>query len=229
MLGRPKPVVFDPYARRRGRRGLPRWLVMLLLGIALGAGGVIYVQEEHMPPRLSASASTELRASYERADADRKRLSAELAATKKQLDSTLAERQRLTQDVANARETVEGLRNDVKAMIDSLPPDPRGGQVEVRVARFTVEEGQLAYDVVLSRDRAAGKPLAGVVQLVVAGESGRPEDTVKPPPIPISLGSFQNLRGSVPLPAGFKPRQTTVQVLDRPDGKRLGMRVMLVK
>ena len=45
MLGSSKPVVFDPYGGRRKRRGVPRWLVLLLLGIAAGAGGVIYVQE----------------------------------------------------------------------------------------------------------------------------------------------------------------------------------------
>ena len=227
MFERSKPVVFDPYSGRRGRRRIPRWLVLLVLGIALGAGGVVYGQEQHLPPRLSAQASTELRASFERADADRKRLAAELAGVKQRLDTTLAERQRLTQDVATARETIEGLRTDVKAMVDSLPPDPRGGAVDVRAARFSVEDGQLAYDVVLSRDRAGAKPLTGVMQFIVAGESGRPD--VKLAPIDISVGSYQNLRGNLPLPGGFKPRQATVQVLDRPDGKRLGMRVMNVK
>jgi hypothetical protein len=67
------------------------------------------------------------------------------------------------------------------------------------------------------------------VQFVVAGESNRPDDTVTLEPIAISVNSFQSLRGSLPLPSGFKPRQATVQVLDRPDGKRLGMRVMIVK
>jgi hypothetical protein len=36
------------------------------------------------------------------------------------------------------------------------------------------------------------------------------------------------LRGSLPLPDAFVPRQTTIQVLDRVGGKVLGMRVMLV-
>jgi hypothetical protein len=229
MLGRSKPVVFDPYARHRRGRRIPRWLLLLIAGIALGAGGVVYVQEQHLPPRLSAQASTELRQSFERAEAERKRLAAELAGTRQRLDAALAERQRLTQDATTAKDTIDALRADVKAMVASLPPDPRGGMVEVRAARLSVEDGQLAYDVVLSRDKAGAKPLTGVVQFVVAGESNRPEDTVTLQPIAMSLGSFQSLRGSLPLPAGFKPRQTTVQVLDRVDGKRLGMRVMNVK
>ena len=229
MFGRSKPVVFDPYARHRRGFRIPRWLLLLLAGVAIGAGGVLYVQEQHLPPRLSATASTELRQSFERADAERRRLATELAGTKQRLDAALAERQRFAQEAATARDTIEGLRADVKAMVASLPPDPRGGAVEVRVARFTVDDGQLAYDVVLSRDRPGPKPLTGVVQFVVAGESNRPDDTVTLEPIAISVNSFQSLRGSLPLPSGFKPRQATVQVLDKVDGKRLGMRVMNVK
>ena len=44
----------------------------------------------------------------------------------------------------------------------------------------------------------------------------------------VSVNSTQSLRGSVPLPETFNPRQTTIQVLDRVGGKLLGMRVMLV-
>jgi len=36
------------------------------------------------------------------------------------------------------------------------------------------------------------------------------------------------VRGSLPLPQGFRPQQTTIQVLDRVGGKLLGMRVIYV-
>jgi len=47
-------------------------------------------------------------------------------------------------------------------------------------------------------------------------------------PIALTLGSHGVLRGSLQLPEGFKPRQTTVQVLDRAAGKSLGMRVLRI-
>jgi hypothetical protein len=34
------------------------------------------------------------------------------------------------------------------------------------------------------------------------------------------------VRGSVPLPQGFKPRQTTIHVLDKVGGKLMGLRVI---
>ena len=68
------------------------------------------------------------------------------------------------------------------------------------------------------------------MQLVVAGAAKRgSESSVKLKPVAISVGSFENLRGSLPLPDGFEARQATINVLDRPDGKLLGMRVMNLK
>ena len=56
-----KPVVFDPYGSRRRSGGpLPRWLVILLAGAALGAGALHYVQQNHLPPRLTPAESQAL-------------------------------------------------------------------------------------------------------------------------------------------------------------------------
>jgi hypothetical protein len=46
--------------------------------------------------------------------------------------------------------------------------------------------------------------------------------------VPVSVGLYDAVRGSVPLPQGFKPRQTTVQVLDKVGGKVMGSRVINV-
>jgi hypothetical protein len=48
-------------------------------------------------------------------------------------------------------------------------------------------------------------------------------------PVDVSVGAHALVRGSLPLPDGVRARQVTVQVLDAPGGKTLGMRVMLVK
>ena len=228
MPGSSKPIPFDPYRRRRSRRGLPRWLVLLLLGVVLGAAGVVYVQERHLPPRLSADASTRLRESFDRADAERQRLQAELTATVDRLRGTLDENKRLAADVGARGETVQRLRQDIAALVASLPPDPRSTPVAVRAARFEVQGDTLAYNVVLSREHAGKSPFGGVMQLVVAGASGRANDTVTLAPVPISIGLYDTVRGSVPLPQGFKPRQTTIQVLDKAGGKLMGMRVINV-
>ena len=230
MFGRSSPVVFDSYRGRRTRARLPRWLWWLLAGAALGVGAVVAVQERVLPPRLSASASAELRTDFERADAERQRLRADLGRTGLQLQAALTEKKTLADELGASRTAVEQLRADLAAVITALPPDPRGGTVEVRAARFSARGGQLSYDLVLTRERAGTRPMPGVLQLLVAGESalGVPS-TVALKAVALSVGSQSVVRGSLPLPEGFKPRETTVQVLDRPAGQALGMRVLPVK
>ena len=231
MFGQSKPVVLDRYGRRGARRSVPRWLILLLTGVAIGAGGVVVIQERYLPPRLSAAESDKLRGAFEQADAERQRLKAELADASRKLVAALDDKKRLGTDLATSREAGDRLRELASSLVASLPPDPRGGAVEVRAARFTVDDGALRYDVVLTRERSGGKPLSGVMQLMVTGKSpGRAADsTATLKPIVVSVGPFENLRGSVPLPDGFTPRQTTLHVLDRVGGKLLGMRVLAVK
>ena len=227
VFGRSKPVVL--FAHGRDRRRVPRWLVLLLVGVLLGAGGVYVVQERMLAPRLSAAESTQLHAAFEKADNERLRLAAELANATKRLDAALAERKRLADEGAAAKQTGERLREDLASLVASLPPDPRGGVIQVRAARFSAAGGNLVYDIVLSRDRGGAKPLAGVMQLVVAGAGARGAATsVKLKPVAFTVGSFESVRGSVPLPEGLVARQAAINLLDRPEGKLLGMRVMQV-
>ena len=230
MFGPSKPVVFERYGRRRSRWRLPRWLLLLLGGLTVGAAGVVFVQERYLPPRLSAEATAALRGAYAQTDTEREALKAQLATTSQQLDAALAAKQLQDNELAAPRAAAQRLRDDMAALIAALPPDPRGGAVEVRAARFALQDGKLAYDVVLTRVRDGAKPLPGVMQINVAGLSVRGAETsVALAPTDVSIGSHALLRGSLPLPEGFKPRQATVQVLERSGGKLIGMRVMPVK
>lgn len=225
-----RPVAFDPYGRKRTHRRVPRWLVLLVSGVVAGAGGLLFVQEAYLPPRLSADASAHLKQSYEQADAERLQLRQRLEQTARELQGLQAERRQLQAQVQESRELGQRLREEITALVAQLPPDPRGGTVQVRAARFEAANGRLVYDVMLSRDRGVSQPLSAVMQLVVAGTPRNgPETTVRLQPVPLTMNAFESLRGGVPLPEGFSPRQATIHVLDQPQGRVLGMRVMTVK
>jgi hypothetical protein len=230
MFGRSKPVVIS-YGRRRTGPRVPRWLVLLAFGIAVGAGGLWLAQEKWLPPRLSADASRELRTNFDQADAERKSLAAQLAATTRELQTAQATVQRQTQELAAPRAEAQKLRDDMAALIAALPADPRGGAVEIRAGRFAAQGNALAYDLVLTRDaKVAATPLSAALQLNVLGLTPRgAETTIALKPVDISVGGHALVRGTLPLPDGVRPRQVTVQVLDAPGGKSLGMRIMLVK
>ncbi len=227
MLGQFKPVAYEPYGRRRS--GVPRWLVLLLCGVVLGAGGVIAIQELYLPTRLTVDASSRLRSAFERSEAERKRVELELDGVSQQLATVRAESKSALSDVAAARAAAQRSRDDLGSVIAALPPDPRGGNVEVRAGRFTAKAGTLNYDVVLTRERAGSHAVTASLQLLVTGQNARGvEATAALTPVQLSVGSQEVPRGSLPLPEGFKPRQATVQVLDRGNGKQLGMRVFVV-
>jgi hypothetical protein len=231
MFGQSKPVVIDRYASRRSRR-LPKWLLWLLAGATLGVAGVIYVQQQLLPPRLSAAESGRLQAAYASADGERTRLTAELAQTKQQLTGAQAAQQRAAADLGVAQREPNALRSQIEALLDALPADPRGGAVQVRAARFETAsaDGKLDYNLVLSRAQAGGAAFSGVLQFAVAGKTARgSEATVTLDPVPVNVGRYQITSGTLALPAGFAPRQATVRVLDRPDGKLMGMRVLNVR
>ena len=230
MFASSKPVPFNPYGRRRSRWRLPRWAVLLLAGTAIGAGAVVYVQERHLPPRLSASESTQLNSAFTQADGERTQLKSRLADTDRRLASALADKKAAVDELADSRAKSEQLHDDLAVAVNALPADPRGGSVEVRAGRFTTQGGAMLYEVVLTRERASTKAVPGVLQLVVAGQSARGVETsIALKPVALSLGSIAVVRGSLSLPDGFKPRQTTVQVLDKPAGRSLGMRVLAVR
>lgn len=229
MFGRSKPVVFDRYSSRRARWRVPSWLWLLLLGVIAGVSGVLFVQERYLPPRLSAADTEALRTAYSEADAARKKLTTDLADTTKRLQSALADKKTLTDDLGATRANGERLRENLASVVSALPPDPRGQPVEVRAGRFSLQDNTLNYDLILTRERA-GKPVTGVLQLATAGQNARgTEQTFTSKAVPLSIGTHEVAHGTVTLPDGFKPRQTTIQVLDREAGRLLGMRVFVVK
>jgi hypothetical protein len=230
MFGRSKPVVFDRYESRRSRKWVPNWLWLLLLGIAIGAGALFYAQQKLMPPRLSAEEASELRTTLDSAEHERSRLAAELAQTNHQLEDLLATQNRMADDLAANHRDLARQRDHIEALLAALPPDPRGGSVEIRAADFKVDSDKLGYDMVFTRTEPKGAPFAGVMQLHVAGRTaGGTETTIALDPVAVKVGAYEIAHGSLPMPAGFVPRQTTIRLLDRLGGRQFGMRVINVQ
>jgi hypothetical protein len=225
MFGRSKPVVFDPYRGRRRRAGLPGWLWALLIGLVVGGAGVIWAQEQWLPPRLSASATASLRQDFAQASAARDRLQAELASVTAERDEARQARDALQAERDALQARTDAFDQDLGFVVDALPPDPRGGTVAVRAARLSARQGTLDVSLALSH---ALKPFDGVVQLTASGTDGAGrERSAELQPIALRIAPYQVARARVPLPSGFAPELVTVRVLDK-GGRGLGLRIVRV-
>jgi hypothetical protein len=202
----------------------------MMLGALLGVVGLLYVQERLFGPRLSLSDSNALRQSFLEADSARSRLTEELKAATSKLEAALGDKKKSDDELATAKGNVKALQEDLGSIVATLPPDPRGGAVQIRAGWLAWKGNTVTYDLVLTRDRSTTSPTSAALQFSIAGEttSGTPR-TITPPAVPASIGNQEILRGSLTLPADFKPQQATISISDRGTNKALGMRVLLVK
>lgn len=215
MFGRSKPRPFKPYTLRGGKpeRRMPRWLLWLSTGTVLGVAAVIVVQQNYLPQRLSPQESAQLTTELRRAQASLQETRAMLETANNELAASKTRVASLVTELAAAQHALSPLQEDVKLLQEVLPPDPRGGNLQIRAGRFFNQQQELAYHLVLTRND--GGVFKGNVQFTVEGRlpNGR-TTSVDLNPIGVAIDNYQNLHGSVALPEGMHARQITVRVLD---------------
>jgi len=216
MFGRSQRAVFKPSVYNPGKRTrrMPRWLVLLCFGVVLGAGGVLFLQANYGPQRLTVEASETLQSDLNRANVDRQQLQTALSEAERERDAALAGREQAEKTTAQARESVQTMQRDMSLFQDAIPPDPRGGPIGVRAADWTREPGKLGYKVLVMQDENRNA-FKGSVQLVVEGRynNGR-TNTITMEPVPVTMERYVQVSGEAETPAGFTPRQVTIRVLD---------------
>src|SRR5690554_2808165 len=127
MFGSRNRHVFKPtaYGTRRQRR-IPRWLVLMVSGVILGAGGLLFLQTSYGPTRLTAEQSQQLQYDLNSANLEKQRLQSELNQQGRQLDETTNQLAQKTQELDAATEKLTRLTDDIELFAAALPPDPRG-------------------------------------------------------------------------------------------------------
>ena len=102
---------------------MPRWLVLLLVGIGLSAGGVLFLQTNYGPQRLTVEQSEQLHSELSAANLERQRLQSQLEETTQQRDANKTGHEKLTSDLAEARSKIDALNKELVLFQDAMPPD----------------------------------------------------------------------------------------------------------
>lgn len=216
MFGSSKRRVFKPtaYGTTRRTRRIPRWLVLMLSGVVLGAGGLLFLQKSYGPTRLTVEQSEQLHYDLNSANMDKQRLQAQLGQLTRDLKETRSGLDTQTAEAKALQDQVSKITADLQLFADTMPADPRGTSPGIRAASFSNDAGQLDYQLLIMQDEGKTEAFSGEVQLIVNGRytSGKAAN-LEVPPFSVELEQYAHVHGVAPLPEGFTARQVTVKII----------------
>ncbi len=206
-----------PYGHTRQRRGIPRWLVLLISGIVLGAGGVVFLQRSYGPPRLTAEQSEQLRMDLNSANIEKQQLQTQAKQLRTEVEQSRQALAEQTRTLDQLRKDHTAMQSGVAELIAAIPPDPRGTSPGIRAADMTVRDNVLAYSALLIQDLPEGATevpaFDGEVKLVAAGQYRSGQTVyVDIATLPLHMMRYTQVKGETELPKGFRARQVTIQI-----------------
>lgn len=230
MFGSSKRQAFRPTAYGSSRRrGIPRWLVLLLTGIVLGAGGLLFLQKSYGPTRLTVEQSEQLHYDLNSANMDKQRLQSQLNQHIQELKEANARIQSQDTELRERQAEIDRLSSDVALFTETAPADPRGTSPGIRAVSFNFADGQLDYHILVMQDADKVEPFSGDVTLTAAGRYSNGRNANEElAPFPISLERYTHLQGTVEVPEGFTPREVTIQIRADGSDRVSAMRVIRV-
>jgi len=223
LFGSSKRNVFQPtpYGSSRRRRRVPRWLVLILTGIVLGAGGLLFLQKSYGPVRLTAEQSLQLQNDLNSANLDKQRLQAQVDSQTSSITEGKNTRDSLADQLKQAQAQTAKLKDDIELLAQAMPPDPRGTNPGIRAADFINSDGTLNYKILVMQNKADNPSFQGTMELRISGyyPNGNVA-TIDTDPVDITVGYYNQLTGSAALPKAFTPRHATILINQR-DTKKL--------
>lgn len=210
-----KRVVFQPtaYGSTRRKRGIPRWLVLILTGIVLGAGGLLFLQKSYGPPRLTAEESERLHQDLNSANIDKQRLQSQLDQHTRDLTEARASLATHDSRLEQTQAQLKSAQEDIQMLVKDIPPDPRGTSPGIRAAELTSQPGTLNYQVLVMQDDPSAATFEGKMTFVVEGRypSGR-TNTITLDPVDFNVDQYKYVKGAVPLPDNMTGRLVTIRI-----------------
>lgn len=222
-----------PYGYTRRSRGIPRWLLLLITGIVLGAGGVLFLQRSYGPQRLTVEQSEQLRMDLNTSNLENQRLSVESKKLHGEIQQALQARQDAQAQAERLRKSSAAMEAGVASLIQAIPPDPRGTSPGIRSADMIQRSDGLHYHVLLIQDLpkdATEVPnLRGEVKLVASGSYRNGKTAyIDISTQPLDMGRYAVVDGQTELPEGYRPREVTIQVMADGSDKVIATRTIRV-
>ena len=218
-----KPSPYD--TRRRGRK-LPRWLILLVVGILVGTGGTLIIQASYGPKRLTILESQKLTDDLAAVSLERQKLQADLSELQRELTSSKGQSSKTIQelqaqiDALNKR--MQPLRDEVALFTKAISTGVKFDPIGITGASFIQAKNsdKLDYQILLVQEDDKQPVYNGRIEVTFEGRypNGR-AGGVKALVLPFELKHYRHLVGEISIPNGLSASRATLRVYTA-DGKR---------
>jgi hypothetical protein len=237
IFGRSRRQVFkpSPYETRRRSRGLPRWFILLVVGILIGSGGTLILQTSYGPKRLTVMESQKLTDDLSSLSLERQQLQADLTELQRQLESGKSTADQtigdLRQEVARLNQRMQPLREEVTLFTRALSAGVKFDPIGIAGASFTqpTASDKLQYQVVLVQKDDQQPAYSGRIEVTFEGRypNGR-AGSVKALVAPFTLEHYQHLTGEIEMPSSLQATRATLRVYQAEGTRALSYRTFEV-
>ena len=226
----------SPYNTHRNSRGLPRWLILLVLGILIGSGGVILLQTSYGPKRLTVLESEKLTSDFTALTLKEQTqhntittLNSQIKSTKTASEQLIAEAQN---EVMALKKQIEPTEQTLKAFRQALADNMRFEPVAISADTFTQSKQQASinFQLLFLQDPKDQTAFQGTADITFEGRyaNGR-AGAIKTDLLPLDVNAHQLIEGGLEFPAGFVATKGTVRVYKLDSKRALGWRTFNIK
>lgn len=228
MFGGSRRQVFkpSPYDTRRRSRGLPRWFILLMIGILLGGGGVLILQASYGPKRLTMLESQRLTDDLASVALERQQLQAEVTTLQGRLKTTQVKADQsineLQSGLSELQQRVKPLQDKVSLFLKAITSNVKMDPVGISGASFAQPSSsdKLDYRILVVQENDKQPTYDGRIEVTFEGRypNGK-SGAIKALVAPFSVEHYQHLSGELTLPNQFQATRATLRIYQG-DGKR---------
>jgi hypothetical protein len=226
----------SPYHTHRNSRGLPRWLILLVLGILIGSGGVILLQTSYGPKRLTVLESEKLTSDFTTLTLKEQTqqntittLTGQLKSSQTASEALIAEAQN---EILKLKKQIEPAEQTLTAFKQALAANLKFEPVAISADTFTQSKQQASinFQLLFVQDPKDKTDFEGSADITFEGRypNGR-AGAIKTPLLPLLVNSHQLVQGGLEFPAGFIATKGTVRVYKRDSTRALGWRTFNIE
>lgn len=237
MFGGSRRQVFkpSPYDTRRRSKGLPRWFILLMVGILIGGGGVLILQASYGPKRLTMLESQRLTDELASVSLDRQQLQAEVTALQSRLKTARGQADQsineLKTELTELQQRVKPLRDEVSMFLKAITSNVQIDPVGISGASFVQPSRteKLNYHILVVQESDQKPTYNGRIEVTFEGRypNGK-SGAIKALVAPFSVGHYQHLSGELTFPNQFQATRATLRIYQADGNRALSYRTFSV-